>query len=117
MLRLCDQFSKNAVHLNSHKCAFCVLVSFRVRSSKEAWQDQSPREHKSVLCVLGIEKQPMSSPVWKFFSVAEEDNAIAICNACSARILRGGKKASSFNTTNLISHLKGRHRGEAVLKG
>ncbi len=31
--------------------------------------------------------------------------------------LRGGKKASSFNTTNLISHLKGRHRGEAVLKG
>ncbi len=58
----------------------------------------------------------MSSPVWKFFSVAEEDNAIAICNACSARILRGGKKASSFNTTNLISHLKGRHRGEAVLR-
>ncbi len=33
----------------------------------------------------------------------------------SARITRG-KKASSFNTTNLISHLKGRHRGEAVLK-
>ncbi len=58
----------------------------------------------------------MSSPVWKFFSVAEEDNAIAICNVCSARILRGGKKASSFNTTNLISHLKGRHRGEAVLR-
>ncbi len=26
------------------------------------------------------------------------------------------KKASSFNTTNLISHLKGRHRGEAVLR-
>ncbi len=42
--------------------------------------------------------------------------AIAICNVCSARILRGGKKASSFNTTNLISHLKGRHRGEAVLR-
>ncbi len=39
----------------------------------------------------------MSSPVWKFFSVAEEDNAIAICNACSARIPRGGKNASSFN--------------------
>ncbi len=57
----------------------------------------------------------MSSPVWKFSSVTEEDNAIAICNACSARILRGGKKASRFNTTNLISHLKSRHRGEAVL--
>ncbi len=60
MLRLCGQLSKNAVglHLNSHKCAFCVLVSFRVRSSKEAWQDRSPRERKSVLYVLGIEKQP-----------------------------------------------------------
>ncbi len=58
----------------------------------------------------------MSSPVWKFFSVAEEDNDIAICNACSARNPREGKMASSFNTTNLISHLKGRHRGEAVFK-
>ncbi len=34
----------------------------------------------------------MSSPVWKCFSVAEEDNAIAICDACSARTPRGGKK-------------------------
>ncbi len=58
----------------------------------------------------------MSSPVWKFFSVAEEDNAIAICNTCSARIPRGGKRVSSFNTTNRISHLKGHHRGEAVLR-
>ncbi len=29
---------------------------------------------------------------------------------------RGGKKASSFNTAHLISHLKGRHRGEAILR-
>ncbi len=58
----------------------------------------------------------MSLPAWTFFSVAEEDNAIAICIACSARILRGGRKASSFNTTNRISHLKGHHRSEAVLR-
>ncbi len=58
----------------------------------------------------------MSLPVWTFLSVAEEENAIAICNACSARIPIGGKKAISFNTTNLISHLKGHHRGEAVLR-
>ncbi len=58
----------------------------------------------------------MSSLVWKFFSVAEENNGIAICNACSARIPREGKKQSSFNTTNLISHLKGHHPGEAVLR-
>ncbi len=52
-----SMLSKNAAHLNSHKDAFCVLASFRVRSSKEAWQDRSPRERKSVFCVLGIEKQ------------------------------------------------------------
>ncbi len=52
---------RSSLHLNSHKDAFCVLASFRVRSSKEAWQYQSPREHKSVLCVLGIEKQPKAA--------------------------------------------------------
>ncbi len=57
MLRLCGQLRKNAVHLDPHKCAFCILECFRVHFSKEAWQDQSPREHKSVLCVLGVEKQ------------------------------------------------------------
>ncbi len=46
----------------------------------------------------------MSLLVWKFLSVAEENNTIAICITCSVRIPRGGKKASSFNTTNLISH-------------
>ncbi len=48
-----------------------------------------------------------------FSSVAEEDNAIAICDACSAR---RKKKASSLNLTNQISHSKGHHRGEAVLR-
>ncbi len=43
-----------------YPCAFCILASFRVRSSKEAWQDRSPREHKSVLCVLGIENTCMT---------------------------------------------------------
>ncbi len=42
------------------KSAFCVLASFRVHSSKEAFYDWSPRERKPVLCVLGIEKQPTS---------------------------------------------------------
>ncbi len=65
MLRLCSRLSKNAVglHLNSHKDAFYVLASFRVHSSKEALLDWSPRVHKSVLCVLGIEKQPPYSRI------------------------------------------------------
>lgn len=46
--------------------------------------------------------------------MAVEDNTIAICNACSARIPTGGKKASSFNTTKFLSHSKGHCK--AVLK-
>ena len=57
----------------------------------------------------------MSSPVWSFFIVAE-DNSIAVCKNCSARIPRGGKKTSTFDTSNIIAHLKNRHCGEVVLK-
>ncbi len=46
--------------LKEELMAFCILASFRVCSSKEAWQNRSPWEHKSVLCALGIEKQPIS---------------------------------------------------------
>ncbi len=31
-------------------------------------------------------------------------------------VQQGGKKASSLNLTNQISHLKGHHHGEAVLR-
>ncbi len=40
---------------------------------------------------------------------------IAICNACSARLREEEKKASRFNTTNLIYRLKRRHR--SCIKG
>ncbi len=56
----CQLSSKITAHLNSHKDAFCVLASFLVHSFKAAWQDRSPREHKSVLCILGIEKSTTS---------------------------------------------------------
>lgn len=48
----------------------------------------------------------MVSPVWTFFTVPEEDNTIAVCSACSARVLRGGKKTVNFNTTILMSSEK-----------
>ncbi len=48
---------RSRLHLNSHKCAFCILESFQVCSSKDTRQDRSPREHKSVLVVVGIEKE------------------------------------------------------------
>ncbi|KAI4901092.1 hypothetical protein NFI96_010466, partial [Prochilodus magdalenae] len=49
------------------------------------------------------------SAVWKFFKVSEQDVKHAICNTCSANVLRGGSKVRNFNTTNLITHMKARH--------
>lgn len=53
----------------------------------------------------------MSSPslVWKYFQVSEHDSAFAICNECKGKIRRGGENRSSFNTSNLVSHLKCHH--------
>ncbi len=57
MLRLCGQLSKrNAVHLNSHNDA--VLCSHVLPSM---FLQGSLARHKSVICVLGIEKQPMTA--------------------------------------------------------
>lgn len=58
----------------------------------------------------------MASVVWDFFKVSEENSSLAICNKCNGEIPRGGKNTSSYNTSNLISHLKHRHRYDGVLK-
>ncbi len=52
------QESSSIEHLNSQKDAVLCPRVLRVRSSEEALQVWS-REHKSVLCLLGIEKQPL----------------------------------------------------------
>ena len=58
----------------------------------------------------------MASVVWNFFKVSEETESLAICNKCNTEVPRGGKKASSYNTSNLKSHLAHRHRYDGVLK-
>lgn len=58
----------------------------------------------------------MASVVWDFFKVSEENSSLAICNKCNAEVPRGGKRATSYNTSNLISHLKHHHRYDGVLK-
>ena len=50
------------------------------------------------------------SAVWKYFKVCEENDAVANCQICKVGISRGGKDKASFNTTNLIRHLKNKHR-------
>ncbi|KAM3843239.1 zinc finger BED domain-containing protein 4-like [Diretmus argenteus] len=57
-----------------------------------------------------------ASVVWDFFKVSEENILLATCNKCKGEVPRGGKKASSYNTSNLISHLKHRHRYDGVLQ-
>ncbi|XP_034736598.1 zinc finger BED domain-containing protein 6-like isoform X1 [Etheostoma cragini] len=49
------------------------------------------------------------SAVWNFYKVCEKNITIAICNVCKNMIPRGGNKLKSFNTTNLIRHLKTHH--------
>ena len=48
------------------------------------------------------------SAIWLFFSVAE-DTKYALCSACKQKVARGGSTTKSFNTSNLVSHLKSRH--------
>ena len=48
------------------------------------------------------------SPIWSFFSVAE-DTKYAICNSCKQKVSRGGSTTKTFNTSNLLCHLKTKH--------
>ncbi|XP_036950720.1 zinc finger BED domain-containing protein 4-like [Acanthopagrus latus] len=52
------------------------------------------------------------SALWKYFEVCEENDAVANCQICKVGISRGGKDKASFNTTNLIRHLKNKHPAE-----
>lgn len=49
------------------------------------------------------------SAVWNYFKVCTSDVKFAICNDCKVAVPRGGTKPSSFNTSNLINHLKLNH--------
>ena len=48
------------------------------------------------------------SPVWQFYSLAE-DTKFAVCNHCGELVSRGGGSTKSYNTSNLVSHLRSQH--------
>ena len=48
------------------------------------------------------------SPIWDYFKVGE-DTKFAVCNVCGQSISRGGKTTKTFNTTNLVYHIRGTH--------
>ena len=45
------------------------------------------------------------SPVWGYFKVGE-DSKYSICNSCGESVSHGGKTTKTFNTTNLVYHMK-----------
>ncbi|XP_011409510.1 PREDICTED: zinc finger BED domain-containing protein 4-like, partial [Amphimedon queenslandica] len=45
------------------------------------------------------------SPIWQFF-VECEDTRFARCKDCSENVSRGGKTTKTYNTSNLVIHLK-----------
>lgn len=63
--------------------------------------------HGRAVCTR-LQRLSMSA-VWKYFKVSDEDNKLAICNVCSAKVSRGGTVPKNFSTTGLIHHLKTRH--------
>ena len=50
--------------------------------------------------------------VWDFFTVRDYSDKFASCNTCKDSVSRGGSSAKSFNTTNLIDHIKKKHAEE-----
>ena len=51
-----------------------------------------------------------ASVVWKYYTLKSEGSPTASCNVCKAEVPRGGTSRASFNTTNLIRHLKTKHK-------
>ena len=45
------------------------------------------------------------SAIWSFYTLPQPTSSTATCNICKVNVPRGGSKASSYNTTNLIKHL------------
>ena len=48
------------------------------------------------------------SCIWSFFSL-DEDTKYALCDDCYVKVSRGGATTKTYNTSNLVSHLKSKH--------
>ena len=53
------------------------------------------------------------SPIWDHFVVGE-DSKFAICRVCEKSISRGGRNTKTYNTTNLVHHLRTKHNEQYV---
>ena len=51
--------------------------------------------------------------IWNYFTV-EEETKVAVCKVCSESVLRGGSTTKTFNTTNLVYHMKTKHHEQFI---
>lgn len=52
------------------------------------------------------------SAIWKYFNIETPASTTATCKICGLKVARGGTKTVSFNTSNLIKHLRTKHVNE-----
>lgn len=57
----------------------------------------------------GRKRRGKRSPIWKFFTISR-DSRYANCSSCESAISRGGSSTKTYNTTNLVNHLKTQHK-------
>ena len=62
-----------------------------------------------VISVMASKRK--KSAIWNFYSVGK-DSEFALCKTCGQKVSRGGTTIKTFNTSNLISHLKIKHQEE-----
>lgn len=55
--------------------------------------------------VLITEEKKMSA-VWKYFMTEMPASTLAKCKICDQKVSRGGVEPGTYNTSNLIKHLK-----------
>ena len=60
-------------------------------------------------------KSRKKSPIWEHFVVGE-DTKFALCRICKQFVLHGGCNTKTYNTTNLVHHLKAKHSEQYVLR-
>jgi len=69
------------------------------------------RPHPHSKKVLQNLEPAWCSPVWISF-LLQKDSKFAECNKCKDLVARGGDSTKSFNTTNLVQHLRSKHSEE-----
>ena len=58
-------------------------------------------------------KSRKKSPIWDHFVVGE-DTKFVLCRICKQSVSRGGCNTKTYNTTNLVQHLKAKHSEQHV---